>query len=87
MTQPHDETIIRHAMAPNAQGVTVKKLVGYAQVKVLGTDEQGRTQIACPACGDTATIMDDGHVFCPTHVALTVALFDGMRGAVQQVTT
>lgn len=52
--------------------ITVKKYAHYVPATILGKDEHGRTLIMCPSrgCGDTATIMEDGRVVCPTDEAM-----------------
>lgn len=52
----------------------VVKKIGYVMpVNVIGTDDQGRTLIQCPArgCGDTAHIAEDGRLVCPSGDAIT----------------
>lgn len=54
MTQPADTTI------------PVTKAAAVVPVAIQGTDAEGRTLITCPTCGDTATVLEDGLVSCPT---------------------
>lgn len=48
----------------------IKKISYVAPVNVIGTDDDGRTLVMCPDCGDTAHLADDGRLVCPTGEAI-----------------
>ncbi len=57
----------------------VNKLTAIIPTSVLGTDEEGRTLVRCPTCGDTATVQADGRIICPLDEAISGWLRDQMR--------
>jgi len=54
----------------------VHKLTAIVPTSVLGTDEQGRTLVRCPECGETATVQDDGRITCSLHEAISEQLHE-----------
>lgn len=54
--------------------LTVHKQAYYVPTSVIGTDEQGRTLVACPFCGDEAYVEADGRVVCSGWAAVQTYL-------------
>jgi len=46
----------------------------FTPVSVLGTDDDGRTLVRCPECGEDATVQDDGRIACPLGDAVNAKL-------------
>ena len=64
--------------SPERLPLTVRRLVYWAPVSVVGRDDQGRTVVICPHCHDDAYIDEDGRVVCPTGEATNRLLEAGM---------
>lgn len=63
--------------------ITVTKQTYTLPTTVLGKDDQGRTLVACPFCGDEAAVEQDGRVACPTGQAIQ-RMLDEARPALEK---
>lgn len=58
----------------------VWKSTAIVPVNVLGQDDEGRTLVRCPECGDTATVMEDGEIRCPFAETIQAAFCTALEG-------
>lgn len=58
----------------------VWKSTAIVPVSILGQDDEGRTLVRCPECGDTATVMEDGEIRCPFGETIQAALSTALEG-------
>jgi hypothetical protein len=50
-------------------------------VTILGTGEDGRTLVRCPECGDDATVLEDGRIYCPYGETIQNAVRNALTSA------